>query len=159
MSPPDPGPRRSLLARLLHLWFRLTRGMTLGVRAIVRTPDGKVLLLRHTYVSGWHFPGGGIEPGETAIDALRRELREEAGLTLVGTPRLLGVFHNRWITRRDHVLAYLCEATGEPTNRHASLEIAEVGFFAPDALPPGVEPGTLRRIGELTLGTTPPEVW
>ena len=35
----------------------MRRPTTLGVRGVVSNADGKVLLLRHTYTPGWHFPG------------------------------------------------------------------------------------------------------
>ena len=63
-----------LKLRLLHWSFLLARPMTLGVRAIVTDADERVLLVRHGYVSGWHFPGGGVEPGETCVEALTREV-------------------------------------------------------------------------------------
>ena len=68
--------------------------MTLGVRGVVLDGDKRVFLVKHSYVSGWHLPGGGVEVGETFGDALRRELMEEGRIELVGEARLHGVFFN-----------------------------------------------------------------
>src|SRR5438045_1160338 len=69
-----------LLRRVLHFFWQFQRGLTLGVRAVVIDRDGRIFLVRHTYVSGWHLPGGGVEPGETVAQALARELREEGNI-------------------------------------------------------------------------------
>ncbi len=65
--------------------------MVLGARAMLVDGDDRVLLLRHTYMPGWHFPGGGVEPGETAEDAARREAEEETGLRIEGPMIMLGL--------------------------------------------------------------------
>jgi 8-oxo-dGTP diphosphatase len=53
-----------------------------ATRAVVVTNDEQVLLVRFEFPAGtrWSLPGGGIDPGESVHDALRRELREEVGL-------------------------------------------------------------------------------
>lgn len=54
-----------------------------AVRALVLDPDHRVLLVRFEFPDAgtrWALPGGGVEPGESDHDALRRELAEELGL-------------------------------------------------------------------------------
>src|ERR1700737_1636797 len=95
------------LRRIFHLYWRFARGMTLGVRAVVLDSDDRVFLVKHSYVSGWHLPGGGVEVGETFGDALRRELLEEGRIQVLAEPVLHGVFLNSTVSRRDHVPVYL----------------------------------------------------
>src|SRR5205085_10744706 len=102
-------PRKSepALRRLCHLYGRFARGMTLGVRGLVLDGDNRVFLVRHSYVSGWHLPGGGVEVGETFREALQRELMEEGQIELTGEPVLHGLFFNSHVSRRDHVAVYV----------------------------------------------------
>src|ERR1700709_2464574 len=92
-----------VVRRILHLYWRFARGMTLGVRAVVLDRDDRVFLVRHSYVPGWHLPGGGVEGGQTFGDALRRELAEEGRIELAGDPALHGIFLNSHVSPRDHV--------------------------------------------------------
>src|ERR1700719_2899162 len=90
-----------VLRRMFHLYWRFARGMTLGVRAVVLDGDNRVFLVKHSYVAGWHLPGGGVEVGESFRDALARELQEEGRIELLGEPALLGLFFNSRVSRRD----------------------------------------------------------
>jgi len=135
----------------VYAWFRMSRGLTLGVRAIVTDAEGRVLLVEHTYVPGWYLPGGGVERGETAERALERELQEEAGVALTARPRLISIHDNGKRHPRDHVLLYRCERW-EPCEARPGAEIHAVGWFHPDALPEKATPATRARLGEALGG-------
>ncbi len=139
-----------LRMRLFHLFFLLSRPMTLGVRAIVHDRAGQtIFLVRHTYVPGWHLPGGGVEPGEPATVSLERELREEGNLEITSPAELKSLHYNRSISRRDHVALYLVHSYRQTAPRMPDMEIAEAGFFPIDALPEGLTPATRRRLDEM----------
>jgi ADP-ribose pyrophosphatase YjhB (NUDIX family) len=148
-----PAAGRALTGRLLRLTLPLIklrtqlRGISLGVRARVLDEDGRLLLIRHSYLPGWHFPGGGVEFGETAVDAARRELAEEGGVAPLGAPRLVGLFRNPEWTPGDHVAFFDAGPWAAcPPSWGAEIEAAQ--FFAPDALPADVHPSVLRRQAE-----------
>lgn len=145
--------------RIAHLWFRISRGMTLGVRAIVLDAQGSVFLVRHTYVPGWHLPGGGVETGQSVRDALNAELREEGNIYPQNEPELLGVYLNTSASRRDHVVVFVIRHFTQTGPRLPDREIAEAGFFALDALPAKTTLGTRRRLQEFTSGSSPATHW
>lgn len=149
-----------LRARLFHLYFVLRRPMTFGVRAcVLDEARSAVFLIRHTYVPGWQFPGGGVEKGETAQEALRRELSEEGNIALTAEPRLASLHFNRRGSPRDHVAFYLATAFEQVSPKLPDREIAEAGFFALDALPADTTPATRRRIAELFSGVPASPYW
>jgi 8-oxo-dGTP pyrophosphatase MutT (NUDIX family) len=154
-----PQPLQRVIGWLLHLYFRLSRGMTLGVRAAVLNETGEVLLVRHTYTPGWHMPGGGVEPGETLSDALAKELGEEANIALTSPATLHGVFLNRHVSKRDHVAVFVVRAFTQSAPKQPDREIAEARFFPLSALPEKTTPGTRRRLAEIIEGTARPAEW
>jgi 8-oxo-dGTP pyrophosphatase MutT (NUDIX family) len=147
------------LRRAFHLYWRIARGMTLGVRGVVLDGDGKVFLVRHSYVAGWHLPGGGVEVGETFLEALRRELVEEGRIELTGEPVLHGLFFNGHVSRRDHVAVYVVRQFRQDRLPAPNHEIVECGFYAAGALPAETTRGTRLRIAEVLDGTTPIATW
>lgn len=148
-----------LLRRMLHLYWRFARGMTLGVRGLVIDGQGRVLLVKHSYVSGWHLPGGGVEVGETLLEALARELMEEANVALAGPPALHGMFFNGRISRRDHVAVFVIRAFRQDSAPVPDREIVDHGFFALDELPEDTTAGTRARIAEAMRGVAVSERW
>lgn len=145
--------------RVLHFYWRFSRGLTLGVRAVVIDGSGKVFLVMHSYVPGWHLPGGGVEIGEAAAVALARELREEGNIELVEQPTLFGVYFNRRISRRDHVALYVVRAFRQDAPPQPNHEIVAHGFFAPYALPAETTGATRNRLAEVLNGRPPAELW
>lgn len=145
--------------RLVHRLRAPFNWMSVGVRGVVQDEHGKVLLIRHTYLPGWHFPGGGVDPKETAQEAVLREVREETGIQITGKPELIGVYLNRALNQRDHVLVFHCRQWQRESEFLASHEIAEAGFFALDNLPNEISNGTSRRIAEIFDGVPPQADW
>ena len=147
------------LRRAFHLYWRMARGMTLGVRGVVLDGDNKVFLVRHSYVAGWHLPGGGVEVGETFLEALRRDLVEEGRIELTGEPLLHGLFFNGHLSRRDHVAVYVVRQFRQDRLPEPNHEIVKCGFYAANALPEQTTRGTRLRIAEVLDGVTPGETW
>jgi 8-oxo-dGTP pyrophosphatase MutT (NUDIX family) len=156
------GTRRALepaLRRVLHFYWRFARALTLGVRALVIDGEGRIFLVKHSYVSGWHLPGGGVEVGETLIEAAARELREEGNIEVTAPPQLHGIFFNDRASRRDHVAVFVVRAFRQVAAPVPGREIVAHGFFAPDALPNETTASTRARIVEVLNGARVSERW
>ena len=154
--------RRALepaLRRVLHAYWRFARAMTLGVRALVIDEGGRVFLVKHSYVSGWHLPGGGVEAGETIGEALARELQEEGNIEMTTPPQLHGLFFNDRDSRRDHVALFVVRAFRQLAAPVPGREIVGHGFFALDALPNDTTAATRARIIEVLGGAPVSERW
>lgn len=133
--------------------------MTLGVRGVVIDGQRRIFLVKHTYVRGWHLPGGGVEPGETLVEALARELVEEGNIEIGDPPMLHGMYFNGRASHRDHIALFVVRSfrqTHAPVPNH---EIAAHGFFPVDALPEGVTVATRARICEIMQGTPASGRW
>ena len=134
------------------------RRTTFGARAML--VDGKkVLLIKHTYAAGWTFPGGGVEVGDSALATAKKELFEEAGYEVEDCGRILSVYHNIEASRRDHVALFVFKAFSQTRPFAPNAEIADMGWFATNDLPPDTTDATRRRIGEYFDGVAIDEIW
>ena len=152
-------PFEPALRRVLHTYWRFSRGFTLGVRGLVFDAQGRVFLIKHSYVTGWHLPGGGVEAGETLSMALERELREEGNIELIGPPELYAVYWNRRIAWRDHVALYVVRSFRQSAPPQPNREIIAHGFFAPEAFPDGATASTRARVAEVLEGRAAAGIW
>ena len=104
--------------------------VTLGVAAVIRDAQGRVLLLHHTYRRpAWGLPGGLARRGEPPDEALARELREELGTAAAIGPLL----HAEYSVRRRHLTLYYGAAVSG--NPHHSVESDAHRFATPEELP------------------------
>jgi 8-oxo-dGTP pyrophosphatase MutT (NUDIX family) len=148
-----------LLRHIFHLYWRIARGMTLGVRGVVLDGEDRVFLVKHSYVAGWHLPGGGVETGETFLEALRRELIEEGRIELTDEPVLHGLFFNGHVSRRDHVAVYVIRQFRQDRLPKPNREIIDCGFYDVAALPAETTQGTRLRIAEVLDGKARIATW
>ena len=148
-------PKR-LAVRAAYQIRQITSGMTLGVRMML-LKDGGVMLVRHTYLPGWHMPGGGVDAGESILEAAVREAREEAGVEIAEPAQLFGVYRNG---KRDHVALFISRDWEQARSpRLPSLEISACEMFDLNALPDDISAGTRARIAEIVEGSAPSRDW
>jgi ADP-ribose pyrophosphatase YjhB (NUDIX family) len=151
-----------LIGKAARIIWRITKPRTVGVRAILLDPHGRIALVRHTYADQWYLPGGGVKKGESIDAALFRELAEEVGITDPRIERVLGVYHSRREGKDDHIVIFVAHAAPDTSStlRHTDVaEIGEAGWFAPDSLPASLSPATARRIAEYRQGVTGFGAW
>jgi ADP-ribose pyrophosphatase YjhB (NUDIX family) len=150
--------RHRLAQRAYLAYSRLSRGMTLGVRAML-LKDGNVLLVKHSYVPGWYLPGGGVEAGETFAEALAREVEEETAAVLTAPAELFGLYRHPAPPRRDHIALYVCREWKAGEGQPRWPEIVGAELFPVASLPEDAAPSTRARIGEVVFGNPVVRDW
>ena len=162
--PSGSGP----VARLHHLIGNLAifgvsllrPRLTFGVRLAAFDPDGRIFLVRHSYLPGWHLPGGGIDRGETARAAALREAREEGGIECDAAPDFFHLYHHATTGRHDHIALFAVRDARQRAGWSArGAEILEAAFFAPETPPDTTTPATRIRLAELRGDIPPSDSW
>jgi 8-oxo-dGTP diphosphatase len=107
---------------------------SVGALALVRDAAGGLLLVRHSYKSGWGLPGGLVKSGEHPADAVVREAAEEVGLAIevTGEPAVVVDPPSR---RVDVVFRARVRPGTDAVGRPRSAEIVEVAWHPGDRLP------------------------
>jgi 8-oxo-dGTP diphosphatase len=132
----------------------LLRRPVVGVSAVARTDDGRVLLVRRADTGKWALPGGTVEWGETLRATLPRELWEEAGVSEVEAGQLLGVYSSPDHDPRFHAITVLVAARiGAPKRVSQNpVEILEVQLFDVNQLPPELSHGNKEMLDRALAG-------
>lgn len=127
---------RLLPVRARRWTMRMTNArFTVTAGALIFNDRGQILLLKHRFRagSGWGLPGGFLEQGEHALDALKRELREEIGMEV----ETAEIFYTRTFKKPRQVeILFLCHANSEVKPRAMEVERAE--WFSVESLPDGL---------------------
>jgi ADP-ribose pyrophosphatase YjhB (NUDIX family) len=151
--------KRQILKRMIFPYWRLTRGMTIGVQAVITNPQEHILLIRHGYRPGWHFPGGGVEWRETLLTSLAREVEEETGVVVRGQPRLHGLFANFQVAPSDHIAIFVVQDWEQQRVPAPTFEIQEQRFFPLTGLPADLVRGARQRLAEIFDGQPIAQNW
>lgn len=147
----------SILFTLSILAKTVLNPCVFGATAVVEDGQGRVLLVRHSYVSGWQLPGGGVNAGEPPEHAVIRELEEEIGLAESTPPEFIA-FYSRKILWVGNLIA-LYRLRNARIDFKPNLEVREAKFFDPAMLPESTSAATRRRLAELSSKTPRTPYW
>jgi 8-oxo-dGTP diphosphatase len=125
------------LGILKEIARHLLRRPVVGICAVARDEDGRVLLIRRGDTGDWALPGGTLEWGEELRPAIEREVYEETGAKVKALGRLSGVYSRPDRDPRFHAVTICVLATigGPMAGPKNDLEVREVKLFEPGDLP------------------------
>jgi 8-oxo-dGTP diphosphatase len=118
--------------RMMRVYWRLTHASTHGA-LVALWHNGKILLVKNSYVPYWSLPGGYVNAGESAIDAALRELKEEVGLEVPASKLIRAVdLEHEWEGKREHVEIFSLEVDAPPSIAVDHREVVAAHFFRSD---------------------------
>jgi len=117
---------------------------------VVITEPEKVLLTKRSDFHIWCLPSGGVEDGETVVEAAIRETKEETGLD-VRITRLVGIYSRPADKPSGHAVVFAATAVGGAINCQPG-ETLEVRYFSLNDLPTALSFGHRRRIEDAVQG-------
>lgn len=128
---------KGIVGILHEITRHLLRRPVIGIAAVARSDDGRVLLVRRGDTGTWALPGGTLEWGEMLSEALPREIEEETGARWVGLERVTGVYSRPDRDPRFHgvTVCVLGNVEGPVRGPKNTVEIREAKLFAPDEIP------------------------
>lgn len=128
---------------LRRAWWFGTRPSTVGARALCLTPANRVVLVRHSYMTGWFLPGGARRHDDHPVAAILRELREEIGLVDWTSVAPVGDIDHRIDFRYDRETVFIVRDVRY--RAQLSWEIESIAEFDLDRLPPDLGSGMRER--------------
>jgi len=134
--------------KVLRLYYRLTKPLTVGVRIILGNESNQVLLVKHADDGKYYIPGGGVRKSESLKDACIREVSEECGIH-ISDPRVVCAYSNFQEYKNDHIVLFYAEIP-DTDIKTDSREITDAGFYSVDQLPENMSNGSRRRIDEFS---------
>lgn len=162
---------RRMAYRTAHMvrsvYWRMRQPTTVGVRIAVRSENGELVVVRHSYgPPSLYLPGGRVDRGETCAAAAVRELEEETAIrTAHGETslRLFGVYTSRRGGLTTHIILFeLPPGEWDPSDldgAHHAAEITDVALVAMADPPADLSRATRRRFDELAAGEQAGFIW
>jgi len=128
---------KSMYGIVHELTRHILKRPVIGIAAVARTPDDKIVLIRRADNGMWCLPGGTLEWGETLSVGLQRELEEEAGITEHEVVRMLGAWSDPSRDPRFHAVTIAVECKVQPPVKPPKnpLEIREAKVFSFSEIP------------------------
>jgi len=125
--------------------------MQRGVNVIIKNGKGEILLTKREDFEIWCLPGGGINNEELAVDAAKREIKEEVGL-IIGVIDLVGIYQRKeWLNGNDEILVFRANKIRGELKIDPN-EVLEAKWFALEEVPKELIFGHKKRIEDFRNG-------